>query len=267
MKRKANEVMSDQMGLLEETEASAEISDEISAETVIPEEPKEEIKPAKKRAKKKPEEAATKKKITKEERYEAMSVYEKEAMAHGFAYIAGMDEAGRGPLAGPVVAACVILDPEKPVLGVNDSKKLSSKRRQELKLEIEEKAIAVGVGIIDEKRIDEINILNATKEAMRMAVSQLKVEPDLVLIDAVHLDGIAMEQRSIIKGDALSVSIAAASIIAKETRDAIMVEMDEQYPGYGFAGHKGYGTAQHIQAIKELGPCPIHRRSFITHFV
>ena len=205
--------------------------------------------------------------ISKEELYASMSQYEEEARALGFSLIAGMDEAGRGPLAGPVVAACVILDKDRPVLGVNDSKKLSPKRRQELKKEIEEKAIAVGIGIVDENRIDEINILEATKEAMRMAVSNLQVRPDLVLIDAVHLDGLEMEQRSIIKGDALSVSIAAASIIAKETRDAMMVEMDQLYPGYGFAAHKGYGTAQHIKAIKELGPCRIHRRSFITHFV
>ncbi len=214
------------------------------------------------------EESKTKRvRISKEELYASMSQYENEARALGFSLIAGMDEAGRGPLAGPVVAACVILDKEKPVLGVNDSKKLSPKRRQELKKEIEEKAIAVGIGIVDENRIDEINILEATKEAMRMAVSDLKVRPDLVLIDAVHLSGLEMEQRSIIKGDALSVSIAAASIIAKETRDAMMVEMDALYPGYGFAAHKGYGTAQHIQAIKTLGPCKIHRRSFITHFV
>ena len=170
-------------------------------------------------------------------------------------------------MAGPVVAACVILDPSKPVFGVNDSKKLSPKRRQELKKEIEEKAIAIGVGIVDEKRIDEINILEATKEAMRMAVSNLKVTPDMLFIDAVHLPDVSIKQRSIIKGDALSVSIAAASIIAKETRDEMMVKMDETYPGYGFAKHKGYGTKEHIQAIQEMGPCPIHRRSFITHFV
>ena len=209
----------------------------------------------------------TRVRISKEELYETMSVYEKEAFSQGFSLIGGMDEAGRGPLAGPVVAACVILDPSKPVLGVNDSKKLSPKRRQELKKEIEEKAIAIGVGIVDEKRIDEINILEATKEAMRMAVSNLKVTPDMLFIDAVHLPGVPMEQRSIIKGDALSVSIAAASIIAKETRDEMMVKMDETYPGYGFAKHKGYGTKEHIQAIQEMGPCPIHRRSFITHFV
>ena len=209
----------------------------------------------------------TRVRISKEELYKTMSVYEKEAFSQGFSLIGGMDEAGRGPLAGPVVAACVILDPSKPVLGVNDSKKLSPKRRQELKKEIEEKAIAIGVGIVDEKRIDEINILEATKEAMRMAVSNLKVTPDMLFIDAVHLPGVSMEQRSIIKGDALSVSIAAASIIAKETRDEMMVKMDETYPGYGFAKHKGYGTKEHIQAIQKMGPCPIHRRSFITHFV
>jgi len=197
--------------------------------------------------------------------YETMSVYENEARAGGLYYIAGMDEAGRGPLAGPVVAACVILDPERPVYGVNDSKKLSPKKRAALKLEIEEKAISIGVGIVDEKVIDEINILNATKLAMKDAFEQVFPIPELLLIDALTLD-LPVEQKGIIKGDALSVSIAAASIIAKETRDQLMLQMDEKYPGYGFKDHKGYGTAAHIAAIKELGPCPIHRKTFITHF-
>ena len=178
-----------------------------------------------------------------------------------------MDEAGRGPLAGPVVAACVILDPERPVYGVNDSKKLSPKRRAELKAEIEKKALAIGVGIVDEKTIDEINILEATKLAMKQAVQNLGVLPEILLIDALTLKDLPIPQEGIIKGDAKSVSIAAASIIAKETRDAMLMELDQQYPEYGFASHKGYGTPQHIQAIKEYGPLPVHRRSFIKNFI
>lgn len=199
--------------------------------------------------------------------YEQMSEYEKEFLARGLKLIAGMDEAGRGPLAGPVVAACVILDPEKPVYGVNDSKKLSPKRRAELKAEIEEKALAIGVGIVDEKTIDEINILEATKLAMKQAVQNLGVLPEILLIDALTLKDLPIPQEGIIKGDAKSVSIAAASIIAKETRDAMLMELDQQYPEYGFASHKGYGTPQHIQAIKEYGPLPVHRRSFIKNFI
>jgi len=199
--------------------------------------------------------------------YEQMSEYEKEFRARGLKLIAGMDEAGRGPLAGPVVAACVILDPERPVYGVNDSKKLSPKRRAELKAEIEKKALAIGVGIVDEKTIDEINILEATKLAMKQAVQNLGVLPEILLIDALTLKDLPIPQEGIIKGDAKSVSIAAASIIAKETRDAMLMELDQQYPEYGFASHKGYGTPQHIQAIKEYGPLPVHRRSFIKNFI
>lgn len=201
------------------------------------------------------------------EKYREMSVYEDQYLSQGMNLIGGMDEAGRGPLAGPVVAACVILDPENPVYGVNDSKKLSPKRRQELKKLIEEKALAVGVGIMDEKIIDEINILEATKLAMRQAVENLGLTPQILLIDALTIPSIPIPQQGIIKGDALSVSIAAASIIAKETRDALMLEWDAKYPEYGFASHKGYGTPQHIQAIRTYGPLPIHRRSFIGHFV
>ncbi len=206
-------------------------------------------------------------KIDLNEKFEAMSVYEKAARAEGYQLIAGIDEVGRGPLAGPVVTAAVILDPNVPILGLDDSKKLSPKKRAALKLEIEEKAIAIGIGILDEKTIDRINILEATKEAMRQAVRKLDPQPEIVLIDAVHLEGLPCPQKSIIKGDAQSVSIAAASIVAKETRDAMMAVYDEIYPGYGFAQHKGYGTKAHIDAIKALGPCPIHRRTFITHFV
>lgn len=200
-------------------------------------------------------------------KYEEMSVNEKELWNKGFHLIAGVDEVGRGPLAGPVVTAAVILDPSVMIPGVNDSKKLSPKRRAELKKEIEEKAIAIGIGILDEKVIDDINILEATKRAMRAAILNLDPAPDMVLIDAVHLKDLPYPQQSIIKGDALSVSIAAASIIAKETRDAMMTAYDEIYPGYGFAKHKGYGTKEHMDAIRELGPCPIHRRSFIKNII
>lgn len=185
----------------------------------------------------------------------------------GYTLIGGMDEAGRGPLAGPVVAACVILNPEDPVLGVNDSKKLSPKRRAELKKQIEEKAVAFGIGIVDEKTIDEINILEATKKAMALAVENMKIKPEYLLIDALKIPAIDLPQEGIIKGDALSVSIAAASILAKETRDELMIRLDEQYPAYGFAKHKGYGTPQHIKALKTLGPLSVHRKTFISHFI
>ena len=181
-------------------------------------------------------------------------------------FICGIDEAGRGPLAGPVVAGAVILDKTKEILYLNDSKKLSEKKREALFDEIMEKAIAVGVGIVDEKVIDDINILQATYRAMRMAIDNLKVKPQILLNDAVIIPDVDIPQEKIIKGDAKSVSIAAASIIAKVTRDRLMTEYDEKYPDYGFAGHKGYGTAAHIEKIKEIGPCPIHRRSFIKNF-
>lgn len=195
--------------------------------------------------------------------YEQMSKYEKAAYAEGITAIAGVDEVGRGPLAGPVVTAAVILDPEKPVYGVNDSKKLSEKARARLKLEIEEKAIAISIGIVDVETIDRINILQATKLAMKKAVDGLPVKPQRLLIDAVHLEDVDIPQQSIIKGDANSVSIAAASIIAKETRDAMLREYDVLYPEYGFAKHKGYGTKAHMEAILQYGMLPIHRRSFL----
>lgn len=200
------------------------------------------------------------------EKFAKMSVYENEAREQGYTLIAGMDEAGRGPLAGPVVAAAVILDPDKPVYGVDDSKKLSPVKRAALKKEIEEKAIAIGVGMADVETIDRINILEATKLAMRRAVENLGVQPEIVLIDAVKL-GLPMKERPIIKGDALSVSIAAASIIAKETRDDILRAYDAMYPEYGFASHKGYGTAAHMEAIERYGMLPIHRRSFLKKFL
>ena len=198
-------------------------------------------------------------------RLEAMRAYEKEYDACSF--ICGIDEAGRGPLAGPVVAGAVVLKQDAQILYLNDSKKLSEKRREELYLEIQEKAVSWAVGIAGPERIDEINILQATYEAMREAVSKLSVPPDILLNDAVTIPGLDIPQVSIIKGDAKSVSIAAASVMAKVTRDHMMARYGELYPQYGFAKHKGYGTAAHIAALKEFGPCPIHRRSFIKNFV
>ena len=178
-------------------------------------------------------------------------------------YIAGIDEVGRGPLAGPVVTAAVILPEDFDVLGVDDSKKLSPKKREELYELIMEKAIAVSIGRREPEDIDRINILEATKEAMADAVMGLPVKPDHLLIDAVKLSGLKIPQTSIIKGDARSVSIAAASIIAKVTRDREMIEMDEKYPGYSFASNKGYGTKAHYDGLSKLGPCPIHRKTFL----
>ena len=181
--------------------------------------------------------------------------------------ICGIDEAGRGPLAGPVVAGAVILPKDCEILYLNDSKKLSASRREALYDEIMEKAVAVGVGMASPARIDEINILQATYEAMRQAIDNLKVKPDLLLNDAVTIPEVVIPQVPIIKGDAKSVSIAAASIVAKVTRDRLMEEYDKVLPGYGFASNKGYGSAEHIKALQTLGPTPIHRRSFIGHFV
>lgn len=184
------------------------------------------------------------------------------------ACICGIDEVGRGPLAGPVYAGAVILPADAEILYLNDSKKLTEKRREQLNQEIREKAVAVGIGAVEAARIDEIGIVPATLEAMTQAVSELSVAPDLLFVDALRIPQLAqIPQVSIIKGDAKSVSIAAASIVAKVARDRLMMELDEQYPGYGFARNKGYGTKEHIEALKRLGPCPIHRRSFITHFI
>ena len=198
------------------------------------------------------------------ERLEAMKEYEYTYAA--CQAICGIDEAGRGPLAGPVVAGAAILPTDCEILFLNDSKKLSEKRREELFLEIQEKALAWSVGIVGPDVIDEINILQATYEAMRQAVAGLKVQPELLLNDAVTIPGLEIPQIPIVKGDAKSASIAAASILAKVTRDHMMVEYDRLFPEYGFARHKGYGTAAHISVLKELGPCPIHRRSFIGKF-
>lgn len=200
------------------------------------------------------------------QRLEGMYIYEREAFRQGLELVAGIDEAGRGPLAGPVVAACVMLPKECLIEGVNDSKKLSSSAREKLYEIIMEKAISVGIGIVDEKTIDDINILNAAKMAMKKAVDQVSPVPELLLIDAVELSDIDIPQKAIIKGDALSHSIAAASIIAKVTRDRMIDEADSKYPVYGFKNHKGYGTAQHIEAIKKYGICPIHRITFTKNF-
>ena len=195
------------------------------------------------------------------ERIELMREFEEKY--DSYSYICGIDEAGRGPLAGPVVAGAVVLPKGKRILYVNDSKKLSEKKRDELFDIIKDEALTYAVGIISPERIDEINILQATYEAMRQAVNKLSVKPDIFLNDAVTIPGIEGKQVPIIKGDAKSLTIASASILAKVTRDRIMVEYDSMYPEYGFAKHKGYGTKAHIEAIKEYGPCPIHRKTFI----
>ncbi len=198
-------------------------------------------------------------------RTEQMKKYEKEYDSFGI--LCGIDEVGRGPLAGPVVAAAVVLPKDCSILYLNDSKKLSEKKREELYEIILRECVAYGIGMRDAARIDEINILQATYEAMRDAVAQLSVCPDVLLNDAVIIPGLPMKQVPIVKGDAKSVSIAAASIVAKVTRDRMMVEYEKQYPGYGFSSNKGYGAAAHIQALKDLGPTPLHRRSFIGNFV
>ena len=198
-------------------------------------------------------------------RTENLKRYEREYAA--FTHICGIDEVGRGPLAGPVVAGAVILPKDCDILYINDSKQLSEKKREELYDIIIEKAVACGIGYATPERIDEINILQATYEAMRDAIGSLRVQPDLLLNDAVTIPGVNVKQVPIIKGDAKSISIGAASIIAKVTRDRLMVEYDKVFPEYDFAGNKGYGSAAHIQALKKYGPTPIHRRSFIHNFV
>ncbi len=199
------------------------------------------------------------------ERTERMLSYERQYSC--YSAICGIDEVGRGPLAGPVVAGAVILPKDDKILYLNDSKQLSAAKRDELYDVIRERAVAFAVGVVDHERIDEINILQATYEAMRQAIMNLDVKPDILLNDAVTIPQVDIRQVPIIKGDAKSCSIAAASIIAKVTRDRMMEEMDSQYPGYGFRLNKGYGSAEHIRAIKEIGPCPIHRRTFISKFI
>ncbi len=202
------------------------------------------------------------------ERLNKLKEFEKKLYEDGVKYIAGIDEAGRGPLAGPVVIGCVIMKPESFIEYVNDSKKVSETKREMLYEKITSEAIAWSTGIIDEKEIDELNILNATKKALTEAIDKLEVKPDVILVDALDkIDTKGIKYISVIKGDAKIYSISAASIIAKVTRDRIMKEYDEVYPQYGFAGHKGYGTAKHIQAIKEYGICPLHRKTFTKNFI
>lgn len=205
-------------------------------------------------------------KLEKEkERIEALCEFEKK---YDYCqYICGIDEVGRGPLAGPVVAGAVILEKSSRILYINDSKKLSEKKREELFKVISSEAVSVGIGIASPERIDEINILQATYEAMRMAIANLSVVPEILLNDAVTIPLVDIKQVPIVKGDAKSISIGAASIMAKVTRDHMMMEYDEIYPQYKFAKNKGYGTKEHIEALKEYGPCEIHRRSFIKNFV
>lgn len=198
-------------------------------------------------------------------RIEVMKQYEYEYK--DYTYICGIDEVGRGPLAGPVVAGAVILDKNTDILYLNDSKQLSEQKRELLYDEIMEKAVAVGIGVVSPGRIDEINILQATYEAMRIAISKLSVQPTLLLNDAVKIPEVELPQVSIIKGDAKSVSIAAASIVAKVQRDRMMKEYDNLYPEYKFASNKGYGSKEHIEAIREIGPSPIHRTTFIKNFI
>lgn len=199
------------------------------------------------------------------QRIEGLCAFEKKYSS--YAHICGIDEVGRGPLAGPVVAGAVILPANCRILYINDSKKLSAARREELYDVIGREAVSVGIGIVPCDLIDEINILNATYEAMRRAVKNLTTEPDLLLNDAVTIPGIDTPQVPIVKGDARSISIGAASIMAKVFRDRMMEEYDRMYPGYGFASNKGYGSADHIKALRSLGPCPIHRKTFIRNFI
>ena len=202
------------------------------------------------------------------ERLIKLKEIENDLYSKGMNYICGIDEAGRGPLAGPVVVASVIMPKDSMIEGVNDSKKISESKREQIYEKIIEEAISYGVGIIDQKEIDEINILNATKKGLTTSLKELKVRPDIILVDALTgIDTLQIPYQSIIKGDAKAYSISAASIIAKVTRDRIMRQWDEIYPQYGFAKHKGYGTAAHIAAIKEYGICPLHRLSFVKNFI
>jgi ribonuclease HII len=201
-------------------------------------------------------------KAKERKRLQTMWQYEREYWAKGMKWIAGVDEAGRGPLAGPVVAAAVILPPDFCAEGLNDSKQLTPTERMDLKKRIEQEAIAVGIGIVDVDYIDRHNILQATFQAMRIALSGLSPKPDMILADAVTIPGISIPQRGIVKGDALSHSIAAASVMAKTTRDEWMMRAAKEYPEYGFDQHMGYGTPEHLEAIRKWGPTPLHRRSF-----
>lgn len=202
------------------------------------------------------------------ERLTELKKIEASVYKEGYKYICGIDEAGRGPLAGPVVVASVIMPQNSMIEGVNDSKKISEKKREKLYEIIIQEAISYGVGIIEQQEIDEINILNATKKGLTESLKQLNTKPDIILVDALRdINTLNIPFRSVIKGDAKIYSIACASIIAKVTRDRIMREWDKVFPEYGFVSHKGYGTAKHIAAIKEFGLCPLHRRSFTTKFI
>ncbi len=203
-----------------------------------------------------------------EERLKELKKIELDYHKQGIKYIAGIDEAGRGPLAGPVVVGCVIMPGDSFIEGVNDSKKVSEKKREKLYDEIINNAISWSVAVIGWHEIDELNILNATKKGVTECINNLETKPELILVDALKgIDTCNIPYVSMVKGDAKCYSISAASILAKVTRDRIMREWDEVYPQYGFAKHKGYGTKAHIEALKEYGPCPIHRKTFITHFV
>ena len=203
-----------------------------------------------------------------QERLEKLKEIENELYSKDVNRICGIDEAGRGPLAGPVVVAAVIMPKDSFIEGVNDSKKVSEKKREKLYDEITNNATAWGVAIIDQKEIDDLNILNATKKGLTEALMQLSEKPDIILVDALTgIDTLGIPYQSIIKGDAKSYSIAAASIIAKVTRDRIMCQWDEIYPEYGFEKHKGYGTKAHIEVIKNSGICPIHRKTFVKNFI
>ena len=199
------------------------------------------------------------------QRIKTMRIYEEKY--DNLEYICGIDEVGRGPFAGPVVACALVLPKECEILYVNDSKKLSEKMREKLCAQIKEKAIAIGIGSASNEVIDDINILNATYEAMRCAINNLKIKPDILLNDAVTIPDVDIRQEAIIKGDQKSISIASASIVAKVTRDHLMEEYDKEFPQYGFAKNKGYGTREHIEAILKYGPCSIHRRSFIHSYI
>ncbi|MDY3929541.1 MAG: ribonuclease HII [Clostridia bacterium] len=192
-----------------------------------------------------------------------MKKYEEEKRQEGYINIAGVDEAGRGPLAGPVFAACVILPEDCEIIGINDSKKLSEKKREELFDEITEKAVDYSIASVDERVIDEINILNATYEAMNKAVDNMTVKPDFVLIDGNSIKNMKTPHKTVVKGDTKSISIAAASILAKVSRDRFICDAAKQYPQYGFEKHKGYGTKIHTEAVLKYGPCPLHRKTFL----